>query len=951
MGSLRGAKAQSVAKAATRTSTTAPVPLPGPLRNARERPWPMVGRDDEMREIEAAWSRVTEGNRETVVVAGEPGAGKSRLIAEAAHAAHASGGLVLYGSGEGDSETPYAPFVTALARLERQAPAALLGEMRRSSLGALIREAGSPARENWSLGDDRARLFAASLEMLELLARRGPLLLAVDDLHACQASTLALATHLTRAAAGAPVLLVTTYRPTDVEPDGEVVETVGALSAPTNARHLELKALSATALRDLAASLGIGPEETLDRAVADVARESGGNVLFACELLLAIGAGEPTNPQPSRAPHSLRTLIAARARVLGAGAHEHLSAAAVLGREFETTALIAALGTEPTAVRDSLRSAERAGLLVAGTTDGDYAFAHAIVARCLYEELPAARRGELHRHTAEALEAEAGDGRASRLAHHWRRAEPPDRHRAARWCAVAGRQALRGHDHEIAAGWFQQALSLRKEAPGEERGTEYCDLLIDLGTALRFADQERSREYLLAAARLADDLDDAERLTRAALANNRGFVSHVGGLDRERGAMLSRAAERLDANRPEAALVLAQLALELTFSPQVERRRWLADRALEAARSGGDRRILAQVLIRCLIARWGPDNPEERIAMAAESIEIGAQLDEPLDLFHALHWQAVAQVEICEVEAAARSLREQDRIADRIGDATARWLCEWSESLHLSLHGQLEEAEARAQRAVENANHSAQPDALLPYVSQLCSIRWQQGRMGELAPLLARALPQYPGIPGFRSLVTLAHAEAGEQALAREVLEGDTATRFTAMPRDPFWLATIVDYAYAVAKLGDREAAAILHEILDPYRGRLATTAVAVWGVVDHALGRLELLLGEEEAGRRSLRSAIASYAAMQAPLWKAWAEADLEPIGGAESSLKARIAALGLTDRQAEVTRLTARGLSNREIAERLQVSPSTVKRHLENVYQRTGVNSRGALTALLLE
>ena len=223
--------------------------------------------------------------------------------------------------------------------------------------------------------------------------------------------------------------------------------------------------------------------------------------------------------------------------------------------------------------------------------------------------------------------------------------------------------------------------------------------------------------------------------------------------------------------------------------------------------------------------------------------------------------------------------------------------------------------------------------------------------MGELAPLLARALPQYPGIPGFRSLVALAHAEAGELDLAREVLAGDVATRFEALPRDPFWIATIVDYAYAVAQLGDREAAALLHGILDPYRGRLATTTVAVWGVVDHALGRLELLLGEEEAGRRSLRAAIDAYAAMQAPLWKARAEADLEPVGGAESSLEARIAALGLTDRQAEVTRLTARGLSNREIAERLHVSPSTVKRHLENVYRHTGVGSRGALTALLLD
>ena len=90
----------------------------------------------------------------------------------------------------------------------------------------------------------------------------------------------------------------------------------------------------------------------------------------------------------------------------------------------------------------------------------------------------------------------------------------------------------------------------------------------------------------------------------------------------------------------------------------------------------------------------------------------------------------------------------------------------------------------------------------------------------------------------------------------------------------------------------------------------------------------------------------------MGAPLWKARAEDDLEPVDGAESSLEARIAALGLTDRQAEVTRLTARGLSNREIANRLHVSPSTVKRHLENVSQQhIGVGSRGALTARLLE
>ena len=438
------------------------------------------------------------------------------------------------------------------------------------------------------------------------------------------------------------------------------------------------------------------------------------------------------------------------------------------------------------------------------------------------------------------------------------------------------------------------------------------------------------------------------------LANHRGFVSHVGGFDRERGAMLRRAAERIGAPGPELALVLAQLALELTFSPQVERRRRLADRALRRPRRAATNACWPQVLIRCLIARWGPDNPEERIAMAARSIEIASRLDEPLDLFHALYWQATAQVEIGQVRAAAAALREQERIAARVGDSTASWLCECSASVHLALGGRLEEAEARAQRAAERAKSSAQPDVLPFYISQIASIRWQQGRLAELAPLLARALDQYPGLPAFRSLVTLSHAAAGESAFAREVLASDAANDFAELPRDPIWIAAAATYAHAIADLGDRDAAAKLQPLLEPFRGQMATTSISIWGLVDHALGRLELLLGETDSGRASLQRAIDDYTAMPAPLWAAQAERDLAGVAGAPaagSALDSRIEGLGLTSRQAEVIRLIARGRSNREVAEELRISPRTVKRHLENVYDRTGARSRAALTALLLD
>jgi hypothetical protein len=127
-----GSPLESVVSRSAKTASRQPVPLPGPLLSARERPWPIVGREAELAEIAAAWARATDGSGETVLVAGEPGAGKSRLIAEAAGAAHAEGALVLYGSGEGATDTPYAPFVAALGDLDRHGTEPLRGERRRA---------------------------------------------------------------------------------------------------------------------------------------------------------------------------------------------------------------------------------------------------------------------------------------------------------------------------------------------------------------------------------------------------------------------------------------------------------------------------------------------------------------------------------------------------------------------------------------------------------------------------------------------------------------------------------------------------------------------------------------------------------------------------------------------------------------------------------------------------
>ncbi|NLT07012.1 MAG: AAA family ATPase, partial [Solirubrobacterales bacterium] len=502
-----------MAEAAVSTSS---VPLPGPLSSARDRPWPIVGRDGELSALASAWERIAAGGRETVLIAGDPGAGKSRLVAEAGATAHAAGGLVLYGSGEETAGAPYAPFVAALAHLARHAaPGPPLEELRASPLGRLLPGgdvAGGPA--DWGLGDDRGRLFAATVEQLERQAEHRPLMLVVDDLHGCGMSTLLLVEHLARTDAALRLLLVATYRPTDLDPDDERAGLIAGLRSAPGAQHIELGALDAPALRDIAASLGVADEPAaLDAIAASAERESAGNALFACELLRAAGEGAGADT-PTKAPRSLRMLIGARAHALGRDAHEHLSAAAVCGRTFDARTVADAFGADPAALAESAGRAEHAGLVAELPDGGGWTFTHAIVARCLYEELHPVTRGRLHRRLAETLEA-AGAGesadRAGELALHWRRADPPDDGRAARYCAVAGAAALDRYDHGVAAGWFEQALELRDRGGGAPDAGR-CDLLIGLGKALRFADQERSREVLLEASRLADALDDVDRL-------------------------------------------------------------------------------------------------------------------------------------------------------------------------------------------------------------------------------------------------------------------------------------------------------------------------------------------------------------------------------------------------------------------------------------------------------
>jgi len=216
-------------------------------------------------------------------------------------------------------------------------------------------------------------------------------------------------------------------------------------------------------------------------------------------------------------------------------------------------------------------------------------------------------------------------------------------------CGYAARRAAERALAQLApteaARWYRQALELHDQAAGGDR-IERCDLLIGLGEAQCQTGDPEFRQTLLDAAHLAQALEDADRLSRAVLANSRGWWSQAGAVDSGRVHALEVADEALADDDPRRAQVLALLANELHFAGEPARCRALAGEAIAIARAAGDPATLAHTLLHASWAIWVPDTLRERQRMTDELVELAQHLDDPRLRFLAAsrQWNIGAQV-------------------------------------------------------------------------------------------------------------------------------------------------------------------------------------------------------------------------------------------------------------------------------------------------------------------
>lgn len=858
--------------------------IPLPARLTADQP-SFVGRARELEGLQRAYDDVSESRRRQVVlVGGEPGLGKTALVSQAAVACHEAGATVAMGSCEADVRAPYRPFIEALGQLVAAAPPELLHahvERHGSWLlplapGLAQRVEHLPPAISSDPDTERFLLFAAVGDFLAALSEDTPVVLFLDDLHWADAGTASLLRSLATVPDPARLLVLGTFRIEELMADQPMGQALAAFHRVSGVSRVELDGLGSDDVVELVEHwTGTDHGQVAVQLARDLVAETGGNAFFVTEVIRYLqdsgqlggrssGAGVGT----SLMPDSIREVLRERVARLGLVADEVLAVAAVVGAQFSVPIVAAVLGVAEAKVLDILAEAANAAM-VRELSDGPgrFVFTHALVQHAILVNLGATREAALHRRVAEALEADdALEVPVAELAHHWLRAtKSADSSRALEWAMQAGDAALEALAPGDAAMHFRQALLLHDQIGTGDVSTR-IDLLTKLGGAERLAGDPEHRDTLLKACRLAQREGDGTRLAKAALENNSGSFSTFMGVDTERVAMLE-AAIAADADEGRRAVLLATLAIELTYSGDFERRRAVIDDALDAARAHGDSEVLLRVLNNAFSALWIPDTLAERLALTQESMMLAAGVEDPLPRY----WAAVRGyhnfVQSGNVAAAGTMLRTASELGDRLSQPALQWRTRHIDAARCFLLGDPDAADLLVHEAYEFGTRSGEPEAVVYFRTQVMCLHWERGTMAELSRRIKGSPPQSPNAAGVLGLIFV---ESGRDDEAATLLDQGAAVAFSDVARDPAFITTLALFAEAAARVHHAEAAAHLFDLLLPYSDQVGFDGVVTVGGLQHYLGALAHVLGRYDDAIVRLDHSVTMHRGLPSPFFEA---------------------------------------------------------------------------------
>jgi hypothetical protein len=828
----------------------------------------LEGRDRELDAVRTRLDAACNGTGGFVLFTGPAGIGKSTLLRASADIALTRGFAVHRARGW---EGPGVPAFWSWTQIVRSLVdcGTDLGALPGGATVTAITtpDAGEPISTPFVLADALARIVAAT-------AARAPQVLVFDDLHVADPSSLDALRFVIGALAEARVLVLAASRPISpadgaddalarLEYLGEPV-ALGGLERESLARVLDARGLSFDAA-----------------TVAAIHDATTGNPFFALELARLVT--ERGSLDLHALPRSVRTVVLEHVALAGPEALPILRAAAVQGRHVELDVLAAVHGESRLSVDDALAVAERVGLVERRETE--IRFAHSLIVEVLLDALPNADQGALHLATADAI---------ARLHGPRQRAEQVASH-------VFEAVGLVDDDRIVDAGRAAAGHARRRSAPADEarhlqrtvealRATgrpdprTIVDLLIEQCDALQRAGRvDDGIAVAVEAADLARDLQDWTRFARAAIVAPPDLEGvEVEELVRpEQLGLREEALVRVPRDDPTlVARLMATLAMSLYWAQLMgerssghlataARRDQLTAEALQLARATGDDETIAACLAARLQALWGPDGFAERETQADELIARAEARGDVVLAMRGRVWRVVELLETGRVVEADHEIDDFARHAEVLRHPYFRWTAARWRATRSIMRGQLEDAEARAAAALELGGPAVgEAVAFTFYGTTLGLIRYLQGRMRELEPVLRDMAALHPHIPAWRCGLAAAAAETGDLDAANEQLEWLAADGFRALPRDLYWLGGLAVLAPAILATGNSRVARVVYELLVPFAGRtvLQGNGYSVYGPASRVLGMCAAATGDLATAARHLADAVAERTSQHDP-------------------------------------------------------------------------------------
>jgi DNA-binding CsgD family transcriptional regulator len=976
--------------------------------SARRRSPVLVGRAEHLAALDAALDRARAGGPSTMLIGGEAGIGKSRLVDEFAARASAAGARVLAGGclDLGTDSLLFAPFAAVLRELVRdlgaEGVAALLPAYATREFARLLPEFGEADMEA-DPAVARARLFEQMLTLLERLAEAGPVVLIIEDAHWADRSTRDLMAFLIGSQQVLDgVLIVVTYRSDELHRTHPLRPLLAELGRLSWVERMELPRLGRLQADELVAHItGREPE----RWLADEVYQRGeGNPLFVEELLCCDGG------LTAELPESLRDLLLAAVQRLPEETQDLLRAASASGQRSGHALLAAVTGQAGDDLARGLRPAVAANVLRAD--DDGYAFRHALIREAIYDDLLPGERTRLHTRFAEVLGSDAGLVPAGRglieQAHHWYYAHDTAGALVSAWRAASAAGRALAHAEQLTL--LTRVLELWDKVPdaAERIGASHLLVLEQAASAAHTAD-ETERGVAFASAALKEVDATAEPVRAALLLETRATLGkHSGRTDPS--VDLRAALELVPPGLDDAARARV-LVSEAKCAEPHEPGAWAAaEEALALAQQAGvaATQVSALCELACFEAQAGND------AVAMERLTEAQALAGRTRAFRPLLQVAVSESHVLE------GLGEHERAASvaRAGIVRARdyglarstgtflainvaeplvALGRWDEAIEVIEHalalsppqlnriglrhlageialrrGDLIDAQAltaAARTALSRAGHVGRKGGQyhLPLVQLEAELCLAEGRQADAQDVMAAAVDRFDLVRDPRYAWPLLNVGARACAVAPAVAARDRA----AAQRAGDLLSQLRALAQKLESSGPVQQANRLtfdaQAGADPAGAAAGGQALARWDAAAAAwdglaqpFERATALFRAAEAGMTDGdRDGAAQRLRRAADLA---GQLGARPLGEEIAVLarSARLAlgighdggipappGLGLTAREFEVLRLVTAGRSNPEIAAELFISAKTASVHVSNILGKLGVSSRGEAAA----